>query len=98
MKHLKNLPDMVKGGMVKGPGGIDNVPAMLTAGEYVISKGAVDKFGSGMFAALNAAGGGSGEPSGGNYSTGGMVFNLNPQKTFNHTSPRYYKTMDLLLH
>ena len=34
--------------MVKGPGGIDNVPAMLTAGEYVISKGAVDKFGSGM--------------------------------------------------
>ena len=83
---------MVKGGMVKGPGGIDNVPAMLTAGEYVISKGAVDKFGSGMFAALNAAGGGSGEPSGGNYSTGGMVFNLNPKKTFNIASPRHYKT------
>ena len=83
---------MVKGGIVKGPGGIDNVPAMLTAGEYVISKGAVDKFGSGMFAALNAAGGGSGEPSGGNYSTGGMVFNLNPKKTFNIASPRHYKT------
>ena len=87
---------MVKGGMVKGPGGIDNVPAMLTAGEYVISKGAVDKFGSGMFAALNAAGGGSGEPSGGNYSTGGMVFNLNPKKTFNIASPRHYKTGGLV--
>ena len=87
---------MATGGMVKGPGGIDNVPAMLTAGEYVISKGAVDKFGSGMFAALNAAGGGSGKPSGGNYSTGGMVFNLNPKKTFNVASPRYYKTGGLV--
>ena len=86
-------PGYVKGGVVKGPGGIDNVPAMLTAGEYVISKGAVDKFGSGMFAALNAAGGGSGEPSGGNYSTGGMVFNLNPKKTFNHTSRGSKKTI-----
>lgn len=87
---------LATGGMVKGPGGIDNVPAMLTAGEYVISKGAVDKFGSGMFAALNAAGGGSGEPSGGHYSTGGMVFNLNPKKTFNVASPRYYKTGGLV--
>ena len=85
-----------KGGMVKGPGGIDNVPAMLTAGEYVISKGAVDKFGSGMFSALNAAGGGSGQPTGGHYSTGGMVFNLNPKKTFNVASPRYYKTGGLV--
>jgi len=83
---------LATGGMVKGPGGIDNVPAMLTAGEYVISKGAVDKFGSGMFASLNAAGGGSGQPTGGNYSTGGMVFNLNPKKTFNVASPRHYKT------
>ena len=87
---------MATGGMVKGPGGIDNVPAMLTAGEYVISKGAVDKFGSGMFAALNSAGGGSGQPTGGHYSTGGMVFNLNPKKTFNVASPRYYKTGGLV--
>ena len=83
---------LATGGMVKGPGGIDNVPAMLTAGEYVISKGAVDKFGSGMFASLNAAGGGSGQPTGGHYSTGGMAFNLNPKKTFNVASPRHYKT------
>ena len=33
-----------KGGLVSGPGGIDNVPAMLTAGEYVIPKDVVSKF------------------------------------------------------
>ncbi|MCK4977410.1 MAG: hypothetical protein KAS36_10815, partial [Anaerolineales bacterium] len=31
------------GGNISGPGGIDKVPAMLTAGEYVIKKGSVDK-------------------------------------------------------
>jgi hypothetical protein len=31
------------GGHIAGPGGIDKVPAMLTAGEYVIKKGSVDK-------------------------------------------------------
>ena len=41
------------GGMVKGPGGIDNVPAKLTAGEFVISKKAVDKWGVSFLSALN---------------------------------------------
>jgi hypothetical protein len=36
-----------KGGLVSGPGGIDNVPAMLTAGEYVIPKDVVSKFNDG---------------------------------------------------
>ncbi|MBT7437953.1 MAG: hypothetical protein HN786_04955, partial [Cellvibrionales bacterium] len=36
-----------KGGLVSGPGGIDNVPAMLTAGEYVIPKDVVSKFNNG---------------------------------------------------
>jgi TP901 family phage tail tape measure protein len=36
-----------KGGLVNGPGGIDNVPAMLTAGEYVIPKDVVSKFNKG---------------------------------------------------
>ena len=31
------------GGTISGPGGVDKVPAMLTAGEYVIKKGSVDK-------------------------------------------------------
>ena len=41
------------GGMVKGPGGIDNVPAKLTAGEFVMSKKAVDKWGVSFLSALN---------------------------------------------
>ena len=41
------------GGVVKGPGGIDNVPAKLTAGEFVMSKKAVDKWGVSFLSALN---------------------------------------------
>jgi len=33
------------GGEVAGPGGTDNVPAMLTAGEYVIPRGSVQYYG-----------------------------------------------------
>ena len=36
-----------KGGLVEGPGGTDNVPAMLTAGEYVLPKDQVQKFNKG---------------------------------------------------
>jgi len=41
------------GGIVKGPGGIDNVPARLTAGEFVMSKKAVDKLGVSFLSSLN---------------------------------------------
>ncbi len=41
------------GGVVEGPGGIDNVPANLTAGEYVIRKPAVDAFGTGLMDSIN---------------------------------------------
>jgi len=37
-----------------GPAASDSVPAMLTPGEYVVSKAAVTRFGSGFFAALNS--------------------------------------------
>jgi len=50
------------GGKVSGPGGVDNVPAWLTDGEFVISKGAVNKYGVGFFESLNAAGGGTNIP------------------------------------
>ncbi len=50
------------GGGVSGPGGIDKVPAMLTSGEFVMSTGAVNKFGAGTMAAMNAAGGGTNKP------------------------------------
>ena len=48
-----------KGGQVPGKGDKDTVPAMLTPGEFVMSKGAVNKFGAGTLSGMNAAGGGS---------------------------------------
>ena len=35
-KYINTLAGYNYGGIVRGPGGIDNVPAMLTAGEIVI--------------------------------------------------------------
>ncbi len=65
------------GGFVSGPGGVDQVPAKLTAGEFVMSKGAVQKYGANTLAAMNAAGGGTNIPTlmGGKpgYEGGGLV-------------------------
>ena len=58
------------GGRVPGSGNKDTVPAMLTPGEYVMSKGAVQKYGKGTMESMNAMGGGSGIPSFGN----GMMY------------------------
>jgi len=53
-----------KGGMVPGSGpNKDTVPAMLTPGEFVMSRGAVQKYGSDTLAGMNAMGGGTNEPS-----------------------------------
>ena len=49
-------------GVVSGPSGIDRVPAMLTDGEFVMSRGAVQKFGVGTLEAMNSAGGGTNRP------------------------------------
>jgi len=49
-------------GVVSGPKGIDKVPAMLTDGEFVMSRGAVQKFGVGTLEAMNASGGGTNRP------------------------------------
>ena len=51
-----------EGGFVSGPGGVDQVPARLTAGEFVMSKGAVEKFGTDTLEGMNAAGGGTNVP------------------------------------
>ncbi len=45
---------MFMGGLVKGPEGIDKVPARLTAGEFVIRKNAVDLLGEGFLQSLNS--------------------------------------------
>ncbi len=65
--------EMKTGGFVSGPFGTDRVPAKLTAGEFVMSTGAVEKFGVGTMEAMNAAGGGTNRPLGGRYNTGGRV-------------------------
>ena len=51
-----------QGGKVEGPTGIDKVPAMLTAGEFVMSKGAVQKYGVDTLKEMNASGGGTNKP------------------------------------
>ena len=51
-----------KGGQVPGSGNGDTVPAMLTPGEFVMSKGAVGKWGANTLAGMNAAGGGTNQP------------------------------------
>ena len=70
------------GGLVKGfsggghalASGTDTVPAMLTPGEFVMSRGAVNKYGVGTLSSMNAAGGGTNIPkmlSGTFYAAGG---------------------------
>ncbi len=62
------------GGFVSGPAGVDRVPAKLTAGEFVMSKGAVQKYGEDTLAGMNAAAGGTNRPTaGGGYQEGGLV-------------------------
>ena len=51
-----------KGGKVSGSGNKDTVPAMLTPGEFVMSKGAVEKYGTSTLASMNAMGGGNNTP------------------------------------
>ena len=50
------------GGEVNGKPGIDKNPAMLTKGEFVMSRGAVQKYGLDTMMAMNAAGGGNNMP------------------------------------
>ena len=70
-----------KGGIVQGPTGVDKVPAKLTAGEFVMSKGAVEKYGAGTLAGMNAAAG-SGDSGWGDSGSCGS-FNLNNSRTAN---------------
>jgi len=52
------------GGNIFKPKGTDTVPAMLTPGEFVVRKSAVDKIGTGTLSAINN----------GNYARGGVVY------------------------
>jgi hypothetical protein len=49
-------------GYVSGEKGVDKIPAMLSDGEFVMSRGAVSKYGVDTLEAMNAAGGGTNKP------------------------------------
>lgn len=65
------LLGFASGGSVPGSGSGDTVPAMLTPGEYVIRKSAVQRFGTGFMEWIN--GGGLFNSLAGHYANGGMV-------------------------
>lgn len=69
------IPMFAAGGLMM-PMGTDTVPAMLTPGEFVMSRGAVNMFGADTMMAMNKAGGGTNRPKFGlvsGYSGGGVV-------------------------
>jgi len=77
-----------QGGVVPGSGNKDTVPAMLTPGEFVMSKGAVSRFGTGMMAAMNSAGGGTNQ-GGPMYEGGGLVGDLSSMKEKTEMQSRF---------
>jgi len=74
-KQIERVEGMNKGGQVPGRGpNKDTVPAMLTPGEFVMSRDAVDKWGVDTLANMNAAGGGTNIPTlMGGYNKGGRI-------------------------
>ena len=66
-------------GLIGGKKGVDKVPAMLTDGEFVMSRGAVQKYGVDTLESMNAAGGGTNQPkivSGTTYAKGGGLVKM----------------------
>ena len=58
--------------------GTDTVPALLTPGEFIMSRGAVSMFGADTMMAMNKAGGGTNRPKFGlvpGYQGGGLITN-----------------------
>ena len=53
LKGMKEAAGFASGGMVPGSGNGDTVPAMLTPGEFVIRKSAVQAFGASNLASIN---------------------------------------------
>ena len=68
-----NIMGYNKGGKVPGSGNGDTVPAMLTPGEFVMSKGAVNMIGADKLMAMNSAGGGTNQPKMMKFAGGGIV-------------------------
>jgi hypothetical protein len=78
LANLKRLFGYLGGGsapgFVSGEKGVDKIPAMLSDGEFVMSRGAVQKYGVSTLESMNASGGGTNKPrmiSGRTYAAGG---------------------------
>jgi len=70
-------------GFVSGEKGVDKVPAMLSDGEFVMSVGAVQKYGVDTLEAMNSSGGGTNQPkivSGTTYAAGGGLIGDKPKQ------------------
>ena len=83
------LPNLFnQGGFVSpstfGESNKDTVPAMLTPGEFVLTKGAVRRFGTGMLESMNRLGGGTNK-GGPMYEGGGLVGDLSSMKESTQT-------------
>jgi hypothetical protein len=86
------IPQEMFSGLVKGPGGPkdDKIAANLSNGEFVMSAGAVKKYGVGTLEAMNAAGGGTNIPkitNGSIYAAGGGLVGDIPLSTSYGTNP-----------
>ena len=73
-----NIMGYNKGGKVPGSGTGDTVPAMLTPGEFVMSKCAVDKIGVDNLKEMYAEGGGTNKPTMMKFAGGGEVPTIDP--------------------
>mgnify|MGYP003151114540 CR=1 FL=1 len=90
-QQIERVEKMNKGGTVPGSGNTDTVPAMLTPGEFVMSKGAVQKYGVDTLEGLNAAAGGTNRPTlMGGYKGGGGPGFENITNTETTSGPGYY--------
>jgi hypothetical protein len=90
-------PQEMVGGFVSGEKGVDKVPAMLSDGEFVMSAGAVRKYGVDTLEGMNAAGGGTNKPkvvSGTTYADGGGPIGENPDP--NYKDPALSGRLDLM--
>ena len=64
-ENLQKPQSFNQGGEVPGQGNTDTVPAMLTPGEFVLTKDAVNQVGADTLYGMNAAAGGTGKPKSG---------------------------------
>jgi hypothetical protein len=83
------------GGFVSGEKGVDKVPAMLSDGEFVMSAGAVQKYGVDTLEGMNAAGGGTNKPKmmgGTTYAAGGGMIGDEREKVRDRILEKREKT------